>query len=130
MEDSIFTKIIKGEIPGHKIYEDDKAIVILDIHPQIEGHALVIPKQQIDHIWDLPDDLYVHLWKVAKKVQNRMQEVLNPPRVGIAVEGFGVPHAHIHVMPLYKIEDFKKPQDLESEPDHIALAAMADKLRI
>jgi histidine triad (HIT) family protein len=129
MEDSLFTKIIKGEIPAHKIYEDDECLAFLDIHPQLEGHTLLIPKQQIDQLWDLPDDVYHHLWDVAKLIKHKIKEVLNAPRVGVAVEGFGVPHAHIHLIPLYKIEDFKKPQDHTSEPDHIALAAVAEKLR-
>jgi histidine triad (HIT) family protein len=128
MQDSVFTKIIKGEIPAEKIYEDDRIIAFLDIHPQIPGHTLVVPKQQIDEIWDLPDDLYHDLWDVVRKVQGRMMEVLRPERIGIAVEGFGVPHVHVHLIPLHEIGDFKMPQDLESEPDHAALAEMAKKL--
>ncbi len=130
MEDSVYTKIIKGELPSHKIYEDDKCLVILDIHPQCEGHSLVIPKQQIDHLWDVPDELYHHLWDVAKVIAARIKTCFNAPRVGVAVEGFGVPHVHIHLMPLYDIKDFKKPQDLSGEPDHKALAALAEKLRV
>lgn len=129
MEDSIFTKIIKGELPSHKIYEDDKCMAFLDIYPQTEGHTLLIPKQQIDRIWDLPDDLYHYLWTVAKKIENRITEVLDPPRVGIFVEGFGVPHTHIHLIPIYKLYDLKKPQDMNAEPDHKALAEMAKRLR-
>jgi histidine triad (HIT) family protein len=128
MQDSIFTKIIKGEIPSHKIYEDDKTFAFLDIHPQMTGHTLLVPKQQVDQLWDLPEELYHHIWDVAKKIEERLKEVFNPPRVGVAVEGFGVPHVHIHLIPLYKLEDFKKPQDLESEPDHAALAEIAKKL--
>jgi histidine triad (HIT) family protein len=128
MSVSIFTKIIRGEIPCHKVYEDDKSLAFLDIHPQLPGHTLLIPKQEIDQIWDVPDDLYHHLWDVAKKIERRMNEVIQAPRVGMAVEGFGVPHVHIHLIPLYKIEDLKKPQDLTSEPDHTALAQMAKKL--
>ncbi|HTB48970.1 MAG TPA: HIT family protein [Verrucomicrobiae bacterium] len=128
MSDSIFTKIIKGEIPCHKIYEDDQTLAFLDIHPQLPGHTLLIPKQQIDELWDLPDDIYHHLWNVARKIEGRLKEVIKSPRVGVAVEGFGVPHVHIHLIPLYKLEDFKKPQDLTAEPDHDKLAAMAKKL--
>lgn len=128
MPDSIFTKIIKGEIPCHKVYEDAKTLAFLDIHPQLPGHTLLVPKQQIDQIWDVPEDLYHYLWDVARKIERRINEVIEPSRVGIAVEGFGVPHVHIHLIPLYKIEDFKKPQDLTSEPDHAALAEMAKKL--
>lgn len=130
MEDSVFTKIIKGEIPCHKVYEDDKCIAFLDIHPQVEGHTLLVPKQQIDRIWDLPDELYHHIWDIARQLEARITEVMNPQRVGIAVEGFGVPHVHIHLLPLNEIADFKKPQDLDAEPDHAALAAVAEKLAI
>jgi histidine triad (HIT) family protein len=128
MEDSIFTKIVKGEIPAYKIYEDDRVLAFLDIHPQLPGHTLVVPKQQVDQIWEVPDELYHYLWDAVKKVEARIMEVVQPPRVGIAVEGFGVPHVHIHLIPLYEINDFKKPQDLEGEPDHAALAEMARKL--
>lgn len=128
MEESVFTKIVKGEIPCHKVYEDDKCLAFLDIHPQVEGHTLLIPKKEIDKIWDIPDELYHHLWDVAKKIEARMTKVIGAPRVGIAVEGFGVPHAHIHLIPLYKIEDFKKPQDMNANPDHEALTAVAKKL--
>jgi histidine triad (HIT) family protein len=129
MQDSIFTKIIKGEIPSYKIYEDDKTFAFLDIHPQFPGHTLVIPKEQMDQLWDMPDELYRHLWKTTRKVAQRIKDVLHPNRVGVAVEGFGVPHVHIHLIPLQKIEDFKAPQDLISEPDHEALAEMAKRLR-
>ncbi len=128
-EESVFTKIIKGEIPSHKIYEDDRCLAFLDIYPQAEGHTLLIPKQQIDKLWDLPDDLYHHLWNMAKKIETKMTEVLNPPRVGIFVEGFGVPHAHIHLIPVYKLNDLKNPQDMQAKPDHTALAEIAERLK-
>ena len=130
MQDSIFTKIIKGEIPCHKVYEDDQVIAFLDIHPINEGHTLVIPKQQIDHIWDVPNELYHHLWDVAKKLQVRIKDVTHAERIGIVVEGYGVPHAHIHLIPLLRPDDIKKHQDLSVEPDHNALAGMATKLAI
>lgn len=128
MDESIFTKIIKGEIPAHKVYEDDKVLAFLDIHPQMPGHTLVVTKQQVDQVWDLEDDLYHYLWDAVRKVESRIMEVIKPPRIGVAVEGFGVPHVHVHLIPLNDIKDFKKPQDLESEPDHEALAEMARKL--
>src|ERR1700752_4771420 len=99
MQDSIFTKIIRGEIPAEKIYEDDKTIAFLDIHPITPGHTLVVPKKQIDHLWDLPDEDYLALMQTAKKVANRQRQVLNPQRVGVHVVGVDVPHAHIHVFP-------------------------------
>lgn len=101
MQDSVFTKIIKGELPCHKVYEDNKVLAFLDIKPYTSGHTLVIPKQQIDHLWDVDDDLYMYVMKIAKKVAERQREVLNPERVGVFVEGFAVPHAHVHVLPMY-----------------------------
>jgi histidine triad (HIT) family protein len=127
MNDSIFTKIIKGEIPCYKVYEDDQALAFLDIAPYTEGHTLVIPKQQIDHLWDINDPLYAHLMKVVKQVADRQREVLQPKRVGVVVEGFAVPHAHVHVFPMdgsleYTIEhQIAKPTDDQ-------LADMAKKL--
>jgi histidine triad (HIT) family protein len=130
MQDSIFTKIIKGDIPCHKVYEDDRVMAFLDIHPINQGHTLLVPKQQIDHLWDIPNELYHHLWDVAKLLQARIKDVSKAPRVGVVVEGFGVPHAHIHLIPLLHPEDIKKHQDLNAEPDHGALADMATKLAI
>lgn len=100
MSESVFTKIIRGEIPSYKVYEDDKALVFLDIAPYTEGHCLVIPKKEVDHLWDLDDELYLHLMSVAKKVAERQRDVLHPKRVGVVVEGFAVPHVHIHVFPM------------------------------
>jgi len=127
---SIFSRIINGEIPSHKVYEDDKVIAILDIHPLSEGHTLVIPKIQIDHIWDLDDANYQHLWNVVKKLGFHIKTVINPTRVGIVVEGFGVPHVHVQLVPIYQIGDLAKHQDYDSEVNHQALALVANKLRI
>ena len=128
MSQTIFSKIIAGEIPCHKIYEDDHVIAFLDIHPQIEGHTLVIPKIEVDHIWDMEEDMYEYLMATTKKLGAHIKSVIGAPRVGMVVEGFGVPHAHVHLIPLYQAEDIKKPQDLVSEPDHERLAAVAKKL--
>lgn len=129
MADSIFTKIIKGEIPSHKIYEDDKTLAFLDIHPVQPGHVLVIPKKETEFIWDLPDEDYQALMATVKKVGSRIQEVLRPRRVGVGVESLGVPHAHIHVFPFATVEEYHRVADQNAEPDHKALAEMAKKLR-
>jgi histidine triad (HIT) family protein len=128
MQDSIFTKIIKGEIPCNKVYEDDKNMAFLDLHPKQPGHVLVVPKKQVDHIWDLPEDDYLSLMEAVKKVGQRVREVLRPKRVGIQVEGLGVPHAHVHVFPFSSTPEFFSNPDLTAEPDYEALAAMAKKL--
>ena len=129
-EKSLFTKIIEGEIPAHKIYEDDRVIAILDTHPIMDGHTLVIPKVQIDHIWDMSDEDYRYLFEVVRKLGLHIRSVIGSPRVGEVVEGFGVPHAHVHLIPIYVSHDLKKPQDYSIEPDHNALAAMAERLKI
>lgn len=129
MEDSIFTKIIRGEIPCHKIYEDDRVIAFLDIHPQQPGHTLVIPKEQIDLIWDLENDSFSNLWLTAKKIAVHMGEVLGR-RIGVHVEGIGVPHAHIHLVPFTTTEEFLHHPDMSTEPDHAALSEMAQKLAL
>jgi len=130
-EPSIFTRIINGEIPAYKIYEDDQVIAILDIHPIFPGHTLVVPKKQIDHIWDMDDPDYQYLWQVSKKIAQHIREVINPPRVGAVVEGFGVPHCHIHLIPIYEGNDLKRQQtDKDSEPNHAELAKMAELLKM
>lgn len=98
MEDSIFTKIIKGEIPSHKIYEDEKTFSFLDIMPDENGHTLLVPKQQVDKIYDLDDEMYSHLWLVAKKIAKHYETTLGL-RVIFHVVGVDVPHAHIHIVP-------------------------------
>lgn len=128
MSQSIFTKIINGEIPCHKIYEDDLVLAFLDVHPQMEGHTLVVPKVEVDHIWDLDDEAYGHLLSVVKKLGSHMKTVLQSPRVGVVVEGFGVPHTHVHLIPIFHGEDLKKPQNLTDEPNHERLAQVAKKL--
>jgi histidine triad (HIT) family protein len=127
MTDSIFTKIIKGEIPCYKVYEDERAIAFLDIHPKQPGHTLVVPKQQIDLIWDLEDDTYAYLWNLTKKIARHMGEILGR-RIGVQVEGIGVPHAHVHLIPFDTTEQFLSQQDMSADPDHQALAAMAERL--
>ena len=98
MQDSIFTKILKGEIPGEVIYQDDQCFVLLTIQPFTPGHMMVIPKEQIDHLWDVDTETYHHLFDVAKGMQAKLRAAYPEyQRIGLLVEGFGVPHAHIHV---------------------------------
>jgi histidine triad (HIT) family protein len=128
MEDSVFTKIIKGEIPSNKIYEDELTLAFLNIYPDQPGHTLVIPKKQIDHLWDVPDKDYIAVMKTCKKVANRIREVLKPERVGVKVVGEEVPHAHVHLIPFNTLEEFKDTQPHLGEPDYKALEEMAKKL--
>ncbi len=128
MEDSIFTKIIKGEIPCHKIYEDETTFAFLDIHPKQPGHTLVIPKKQVEFVWDLEDDDYRALMATVKKVALRLRDVLKRPYVGELVIGTDVPHAHVHVYPFSTAEESRYMPDLTAEPDHEALAKVAKLL--
>jgi histidine triad (HIT) family protein len=128
MADSIFTKIIKGEIPANKIYEDELTLAFLNIYPDQPGHTLVIPKKQIDHLWDLPDEDYVAVMETSKKVANRIREVLKPERVGVKVVGEEVPHAHVHLIPFNTVKEFQIHIPHLGEPNYEALEEMAKKL--
>lgn len=105
---SIFTKIINREIPSNIFYEDEKFIAILDINPIRDGHILVIPKREVDYIFDLDDHEYLELMSVSKKVAFKLEEKLNGKvefsRVAIIVEGLQVPHVHVHLVPLHESE--------------------------
>lgn len=130
MEESIFTKIIKGTTPSYKIYEDDKTLAFLDIHPLQPGHTLVVPKKHIDHLWDLPDQDYQALMSTCKKVALHLRQQLNVARVGVQVVGLDVSHAHVHLVPFDTINQFRASQDLNSQVDHEQLATIAAKLVI
>lgn len=129
MQDSIFTKIIRREIPCHKIYEDEKTFAFLDIHPSAPGHTLVVPKTQVDSLWELPDEDYEALWTASKLIAKHIHPLVGTARVGVMVVGFGVPHAHIHLVPINHGYELKEAAQ-DTEPDHAALAAVAEKLRI
>lgn len=128
MNDSLFTKIIKGEIPSHKIYEDDKTLAFLSIYPSVEGHTLVIPKTQKETLWELDPEDYQAVMATTQKVANRLLEVLGTERIGEKVIGLDVPHAHVHLIPFTKPEEYYAKETTD-EPDHQALAAVAERLR-
>lgn len=130
MQDSIFTKIIKGEIPCHKVYEDDKTIAFLDIYPIQPGHVLVVSKKQQDHFDDLADTDYQAVFATVRRVAKRVKKELGVQRACLRIEGFDVPHAHVHVIPCRVPEDFYNPNRMKHEPDHGALATMAQRLYI
>lgn len=127
MEESVFTKIINGEIPSHKIYEDDYTYAFLDIHPINEGHTLVVPKKQVEFLWDLDTETYDHLMTAVKAVSQHLRERLEYPYVGLQVIGVDVPHAHVHVIPFATVEQYRHKPDMTAEPDHAVLAAVAEK---
>jgi histidine triad (HIT) family protein len=125
---SLFSKIVTGEIPSHKIYEDDLTLAFLDIHPKTEGHTLVIPKVAVDEFQDLSDEDYKALMGTVKKIAKRLKEIYPSKRVGLQVIGVDVPHAHIHVFPFADLDEYRTKQDMNAEPDHDQLAAVAKKL--
>lgn len=126
--DSIFTKIIRGEIPCHKIYEDDKTLAFLDVNPTVPGHTLVVAKKQVDLLWDLPDKDYQAVWATSKKVAKRLGEAFPGKRVGVKVIGDEVPHAHIHLVPFNTLEEYLKRPDGSVQSDDQSLAEMAKRL--
>ena len=128
MAESVFAKIVSGDIPSYKVYEDELTYAFLDIHPVQPGHVLVIPKQQIEFVWDLPDDLYQAVMATSKKVAQRLREVLPQKYVHERIVGIDVPHAHVHLIPFNTDIDLKKEPDTTTEPHHEALAEMAKKL--
>ena len=102
---SIFTKIVQGEIPSYKIAEDDHHLAFLDMMPLVKGHCLVIPKQEVDLIFDLENEDFKNLWGFAQKVAKKMEKAFPDLRIAVAVIGLEVPHAHIHLIPIHKMED-------------------------
>ena len=122
---SIFTKIVNGEIPSYKIAENEKCYAFLDINPLAKGHTLVIPKKEIDYLFDIEDDLYKDLFAFGKKVAKAIETVVTCKRIGIAVLGLEVPHAHVHLIPINTIYDidFKQPKLKFSEEEFKEIAA-------
>ncbi|MFO7848278.1 MAG: HIT family protein [Balneolaceae bacterium] len=98
---TVFTKIVQGEIPSHKVAENNTHIAFLDINPIAKGHTLVVPKKEVDYLFDLSDELLSETMIFAKKVAAGIDDALSPIRTGVIVEGLEVPHAHIHLVPIY-----------------------------
>ena len=116
---SIFSKIISDEIPAYKILENEKFLAFLDIFPLAKGHVLVIPKKETDYLFDIISDEYLELWKFAQQVAKAMDKAIDCKRVGVAVIGLEVPHAHIHLVPLSNVSDinFERPKLSLSEEE-------------
>jgi histidine triad (HIT) family protein len=108
---SIFSKIIQGEIPCHKIAEDDQFLAFLDVMPLVEGHTLVIPKQEIDYIFDLDPEVLAGLMKFAQRIAPAIKKAIPCKRIGVAVIGLEVPHAHVHLVPLNRMLDINFSQE-------------------
>ncbi len=104
---SIFTKIIEGEIPAYKIAENDKFLAFLDVNPNAKGHTLCIPKHEINKIFDMNEDLYLELMQFSRKIAIALQKAIECKRVGMAVIGLEVPHAHVHLIPLNEMDEMR-----------------------
>jgi len=113
---SIFTKIVSGEIPCYKIAEDDNFLAFLDVNPNAKGHTLCIPKQKINKIFDMEEDLYVGLIQFSRKVAKALEKTIECKRVGIAVVGLEVPHVHVHLIPLQDMDDMRFQRKTSLEP--------------
>ena len=130
---SIFSKIIKGKIPCYKVAENDKFLAFLDVFPIAKAHTLVVPKQEIDYIFDLDDQLLAEMNVFSKKVALAIEQVVDCERIGLAVIGLEIPHAHIHLVPINNIYDidFKKPKLSFTEDEFKSIAlSIAEKVII
>lgn len=124
---SLFSKIISGELPAYKIAENNEFLAFLDVFPIAEGHTLVIPKKETDYIFDIGSDEYARFWLFAKEVAAKLEKAIECKRIGIAVIGLEVPHAHIHLVPINSVQDinFSKPK-LHLSKDQ--MQAIADRI--
>jgi len=104
---SVFTKIIAGELPGRFVYRDDKVVAFLTAAPVRYGHTLVVPRQEVDHWLDLPEDLSAHLFATAQVIGKAIHKALSPVKVGMTIAGLEVPHVHIHLMPIDSLQDLE-----------------------
>ncbi len=120
---TLFTKILAGEIPAHKILENEKYLAFLDIRPLNPGHTLVIPKQEVDYIFDMEDELLKGLMVFSKKVAKAIQKAFPCKKVGVAVVGIEVPHTHIHLIPVNSVGDLNFSRAKAATPEELAEAA-------
>lgn len=130
MQDSIFTRIINGNVPCHKMYEDENTFAFLDINPITKGHTLVVPKKQVEFLWDLEDDDFQHLMSSAKKIAVHLRKTLNVPYVGVQVVGVDVPHAHVHLIPFTNAKEYHCRPDPDAATNHEELAKIAAKIAL
>jgi histidine triad (HIT) family protein len=125
---SIFTKIVQGEIPAHKVAETERYLAFLDVNPLVEGHVLVIPKKEVDYLFDLDDEEYAELMLFAKIVASGVKKAIPCKRVGVAVIGLEVPHVHVHLVPLNQMNDINFSR-AKLHPSGEELAATAARIR-
>ncbi|KAA9349938.1 HIT family protein [Larkinella humicola] len=114
---SIFSRIVSGEIPAYKIAETDDYLAFLDVFPTVKGHTLVIPKKEVDYLFDLDEDLYLGLMKFAKQIAPAIEKAVPCQRIGVAVVGLEVPHAHVHLIPINSMADMNFNNKLKVSPE-------------
>jgi len=124
---SIFTKIINGEIPAYKITEDENFLAFLDVNPNAKGHTLCIPKQEINKIFDIEEDLYLGLMKFSRKVAIALEKTVPCKRVGMSVIGLEVPHAHVHLIPLNEMDEMRFVDKVKLEKEEFEALALSIK---
>jgi histidine triad (HIT) family protein len=129
MSDTIFTKIINREIPGHFLYEDDTCVAILDKFPSVRGQSLVIPRDSIDYAFAIDDPTYQHLFGVAKRIAGALDTALQTERTCLVVEGFEVPHAHLKLYPMAEIRPLGEVLPQQREEDDVLLRELATTIR-
>lgn len=122
---TIFTKIIKGEIPSYKVAETDAFLAFLDISPNTRGHTLCIPKKEVDKVFDLEEEEYMELMRFSRKIALAIEKAIPCKRVGLAVVGLEVPHVHVHLIPLNAMEDTQFSKSVALTPDEFAETAKA-----
>lgn len=128
---SIFTKIINGEIPSYKVAENDDFFAFLDINPNAKGHTLVVPKKEVDKLFDLDETTYTGLMKFSRKIALALEKVVECKRVGVSVIGLEVPHVHVHLIPLNSMNDinFKQKVSLKKEEFEQIASAITSNLK-
>ncbi len=122
---SIFTKIINGEIPSYKVAENDKFYAFLDINPNAKGHTLVVPKKEVNKLFDLDEETYNELMSFSRKIAIAIEKVIPCKRIGMSVIGLEVPHVHVHLIPLQKMEDIQFIKKVTLEPKEFEAIANA-----
>jgi len=127
---SIFTKIINGEIPAYKISEDENFLAFLDVNPNAKGHTLCIPKQEVNKIFDLNEDLYAGLMQFSRKVAIALEKTVPCKRIGMAVIGLEVPHAHVHLIPLNEMDEMRFQNKVKLEKEEFEALAEAIKANL
>lgn len=120
MEDCLFCKIIKGEVPSYKVWEDENFFAFLNINPINPGHTILVPKKHLDYIFDLEEPLYLEIFKTAKKLSEPLKRAVGAKRIALAIEGFVIPHIHIHLVPVNRVNDLDPNRAKKGNPEELS----------